>query len=104
MKSVKDITIGGVQELFGGGIYLRGEEYFEEGCVTAIETLDSFTLSGIVEGGQNYKVTISMDTKGDISCECSCPCDFNCKHAAALLLKWLSIKGKRAKGLEERSH
>ena len=101
MKSVKDITIGGVQELFGGGIYLRGEEYFEEGCVTAIEALDSSTLSGIVKGGQNYKVTISIDAEGAISCECSCPCGFNCKHAAALLLKWLSIKGGHNKGLKE---
>ena len=101
MKSVKDITIGGVQELFGGGIYLRGEEYFEEGCVTAIEALDSSTLSGIVKGGQNYKVTISIDAEGAISCECSCPCGFNCKHAAALLLKWLSIKDEYNKELKE---
>lgn len=104
MNSIGDITIGDIQELFGSNIYLRGEEYCEEGYVIAIEALDSSTLSGIVEGGQNYKVTISIDAEGDISCECSCPCDFNCKHAAALLLKWLSIKGKRAKELKEISH
>jgi len=27
-------------------------------------------------------------------CDCSCPCDFNCKHAVALLLKWISEKDK----------
>src|SRR3989338_5072703 len=37
----------------------------------------------------------------DISCDCSCLCDFNFKHAAALLLKWLSIKGKHDKVLKE---
>src|SRR3989344_6194495 len=104
MKSVENITIGDIQELFGDDIYHRGEEYFEEGCVIAIESLDSSALSGIVEGGQNYKVTISIDAEGDISCECSCPCDFNCKHAAALLLKWLSIKGKHAEGLKEMNY
>ncbi len=91
-KSVKDITMEAVQELFDSIIFLRGEEYFEEDCVKSIDVLDSSTISGVVRGYQNYKVTITIDSYSDISCECSCPCDFNCKHAAALLLKWLSIK------------
>src|SRR3989338_6724081 len=100
MKSIKDITIEDVQDLFDSIIYLRGEEYFEEDCVKSIEALDSSTIGGTVRGNQNYKVTITIDSEGDISCECSCPCDFNCKHAAALLLKWLSIKGEHNKELK----
>ncbi len=100
-KSIKYITIEDVQDLFDSIIFLRGEEYFEEGSVKSIEALDSSTISGTVRGNQNYKVTITIDSEGDISCECSCPCDFNCKHAAALLLKWLSIKGEHDKELKE---
>ena len=101
MKSIKDMSIEDIQNLFDSIIYLRGEEYFEEGCVKSIEALDSSTLSGTVRGNQNYKVTITIDSEEDITCECTCPCDFNCKHAAALLLKWLSIKGKHDKALKE---
>ncbi len=101
MRSIKDITIEGVQDLFDSIIYLRGEEYFEEGCVTSIEALDTSAIGGTVRGSQNYKVAISIDSEGNISCECSCPCDFNCKHAAALLLSWLSIKGKYNRELKE---
>src|SRR3989338_1183148 len=100
MKSVKNLTIEDIQNLFDSIIYLRGEEYFEEDCVESIEVLDSSTISGTVRGNQNYKVTITIDSEGDISCECSCPCDFNCKHAAALMLKWLSIKGEYNKELK----
>jgi len=91
-KTIKNVTIEDVQDLFDSIIYLRGEEYFESDCVKSIEPVDSSTLTGVVRGNQNYNVTITIDSDGDISCECSCPCDFNCKHAAALLLKWLSLK------------
>src|SRR3989338_4720727 len=101
MKSIKDITIEDIKDLFDSIIYLRGEEYFESECVKDIEPVDSSTLTGVVQGNNKYNVTITIDSNEDISCECSCPCDFNCKHAAALLLKWLSIKGECNNGLKE---
>lgn len=100
MKSINDVKIEDLQDLFDSEIYSRGEEYFESGCVKAVEPINSVTITGIVVGSQNYNVSVSIDEQGDIVCECSCPCDFNCKHAAALLLKWLSVKGryKKSKG------
>jgi len=106
-KTIKNVTIEDVQDLFDSIIYLRGEEYFESDCVKSIEPVDSSTLTGVVRGNQNYNVTITIDSDGDISCECSCPCDFNCKHAAALLLKWLSLKknvGEIRSNTEERNN
>ncbi len=100
MKTIKDITIEDVQDLFDSVIFLRGEEYFEEDCVKSIEQVNTNAITGIVRGNQNYNVTISIDSEGDIICDCSCPCDFNCKHSAATLLKWLSIKGKFNKELK----
>lgn len=92
MKSIKDITKEDVEELFDGHIFSRGEEYFEDGLVESIELLDNNTIIGVVIGNERYKVTISLDSEGDIICDCTCPCEFNCKHSAALLLKWLSEK------------
>ena len=92
MKTVNDIDIEDIHNVFDSVIFLRGEEYFEEGLVTSIEPINSRTITGTVRGNRTYNVSISIDENGDIICDCSCPCDFNCKHAAAVLLKWLSVK------------
>lgn len=101
VKTVNDIEIESIQDLFDSVIYLRGEEYFEEGLVTSIEPANSCEITGIVRGNRSYNVSISIDADGNILCDCSCPCDFNCKHAAALLLKWLSIKKNYNKKLTQ---
>lgn len=93
-KTTQDITLEDVQDLFDSVIFLRGEEYFDEGAVRAIEAIDTVTITGAVQGSEEYAVTISIDEDGEILCDCTCPCDFDCKHAAALLLKWLSVKNK----------
>jgi len=92
MKSIKDITKEDIEGLFDGNIFSRGEEYFEEGLVESLELLEDNAIIGVVVGNERYKVTISLDSEGDIVCDCTCPCDFNCKHSAALLLRWISEK------------
>jgi len=101
IKTIKDITVEDIQDLFDSVIYLRGEEYFDEGLVTSIEPLNTTTITGTVRGNQNYTVSVSIDDDGNLVCDCSCPCDFDCKHAAALLLKWLSIKNKQSVSLKD---
>lgn len=103
METINDITLEKVQDLFDSVIFLRGEEYFEEGYVKSIEAVDSNTLTGLVEGNNTYSVSISIGASGDIICDCSCPCDFNCKHSAALLLKWLSVKNRQSNELKQGS-
>ena len=101
IKTIKDITVEDVQDLFDSVIYLRGEEYFDEGLVTSIEPLNTTMVTGTVRGNKNYTVSVSIDDDGNLVCDCSCPCDFDCKHAAALLLKWLSIKNKQSVSLKD---
>jgi len=100
-RTIEDLTIDDVHEMFDSVIFLRGEEYYDEGLVSIIEPIDSQTIKGIVQGTQNYNVSILIDAKGEITCECSCPCDFNCKHAVAVLLKWLSIKKRYKNKLQQ---
>ncbi len=99
MSTMMDIDAEDIAGLFDSVIYLRGEEYFEQGRVMSIELIDSGTITGIVSGSHDYAVTVSIDDDGDIICDCSCPCDFDCKHAAALLQEWLSVKGSYDKKL-----
>src|SRR3989344_7917248 len=101
IKTIKDIAVEDVQDLFDSVIYLRGEEYFDEGLVTSIESLNTTTITGTVRGNQSYTVSVYIDDDGNLVCDCSCPCDFDCKHAAALLLKWLSVKNKQGASLKE---
>ena len=101
IKTIKDITVEDIQDLFDSVIYLRGEEYFEEGLVTSIEPLNTITITGTVRGNRSYTVSVSIDDDGSLVCDCSCPCDFDCKHAAALLLKWLSIKNTQNVSLKD---
>jgi len=92
MDSIKEITEEDIEELFDGRIFSRGEEYFQEGLVDSVEMIDNNTIMGIVLGNDRYEVTISLDSEEDIICDCTCPYDFNCKHAVALLLQWISVK------------
>lgn len=100
MKSLKDIKAEDLHTIFSSDILQRGEEYFEEGNVQSIDLVSPRSITGIVQGSEDYDVSVSIDDAGDIVCECSCPCDFNCKHAAALLLKWVSTKKQYLKDWE----
>ena len=86
MKTIEDLTIDDIQDLFDSIIYLRGEEYYDEGYISLIEPLDSQTIKGIVQGTRKYHVSISIDAEGKITCECSCPCDFRYALQAQLHL------------------
>src|SRR3989338_9524152 len=97
MNTINDIKIEDIEELFDSEIFGRGEEYFDEGLVKNIELIDDKTLTGNVIGNNKYKVTISIDPDGDIVCDCTCPCDFSCKHAVALLLRWVNEKNNYKK-------
>src|SRR3989338_7926280 len=57
-----------------------GKEYFKMGLVRNV-TVDESTASAIVKGNSSYRV--KLDIQKQIF-TCSCPCDFNCKHEAAL--------------------
>jgi len=43
---------------------------------------DKSFVTANVEGNNTYRVTINLKTK---EMNCTCPCDFNCKHIAAVL-------------------
>ena len=66
MKTVNDIDIEDIHNVFDSVIFLRGEEYFEEGLVTSIEPINSRTITGTVRGNRMYNVSISIDENGDI--------------------------------------
>lgn len=65
----------------------RGYDYWESGAVQKIAALGEDKYKAVVEGSENYTVTISLDKKGNIKHSCSCPYDYGpvCKHVVAVL-------------------
>lgn len=66
--------------LFYNAILKKGLE-IPQSFIT-IESIDERGLTAIVMGTSEYTVKIARDFS---SMSCTCPCDFNCKHEAALL-------------------
>lgn len=73
-------------EVFEAKILLRGQEYFENGHVLNIRFSDGL-LKGRVKGSANQIYDVYMDLKAwpQKLANCTCPYQYNCKHAAACL-------------------
>ncbi|MBI2785920.1 MAG: DEAD/DEAH box helicase family protein [Legionella longbeachae] len=73
-------------EVFEDKILLRGQEYFAKGHVLNIRLSDGL-LKGRVKGSssQIYDVHMDLKTWPKKLAHCTCPYQFNCKHAAACL-------------------
>ena len=87
-----------VRRLAGAQSYQRGLDYFCHGHVESLEDLGD-SVSAIVRGNQNYKVTLAGDDGGlEYSCDCPVGTDGTfCKHCVAAALAWLSREGGRIK-------
>jgi len=67
----------------------RGEDYFRRGAVRSITCiLDGTQFLARVKGALLYQTTLYYES-GDWSGECSCPMEFDCKHACAAMLALL---------------
>ena len=104
MKKIKKfpLTETMIKELVSSKIFNRGLEYFKEGAVCDIYSIEN-TIEAHVEGNnyRPYKVQIEFDNSGIKGIPvCSCPYaeDFDdiCKHIVAVLLTVL----KKPKNLE----
>lgn len=95
-KTIYDLKKEDMKTIFGRDILTRGEDYYDHGCVRSLDVIDKMHIIGVVSGTAIYKTSITIKDNG-IICDCSCPCDFSCKHAAALLFAWFSEKTKQPK-------
>lgn len=70
-----------IKNNFGSAVRERGLNYYREGRVRNL-ILDGDIVKATVRGHRNYRVTVNLS---DNIFKCTCPCDFNCKHAVAVL-------------------
>lgn len=80
-----------IKLLCGTNAYDKGQADYQAGKVTLThDDPDVFTYEAIIQGNTECKVTIDIDSNGDIEAVCTCLAfhsyDTYCKHVAATLL------------------
>lgn len=81
------------KSMFSPVILARGEEYYTSKCVHNLK-IEEDELSAVVEGTENYQVTIALSEDTITDMECSCPyaaSGYYCKHMAAVLYKYVEL-------------
>jgi hypothetical protein len=94
------LTVEKIRSLCTEDSFKRGLKYFEEGRVKQVDFFGD-TITAVVQGAENYRVTIRVNE--DIEGRCSCPYDWGgyCKHVVATLILY-SQGYEKLKGGKER--
>lgn len=99
MNTAKKLLRSDIRHACGDGSYERGKIYFEKNHVLSLNTVSEGSLfvqlnAAVKGGGLNpYKINIRIIWRPDYSSAeiagyCSCPIGYNCKHVAAVCLKY----------------
>ncbi len=78
------IEIKELEKKFDSTIWQRGKEYYTEGLIGNVIKSGN-RIKAESYGNSTYRLEVDLK---EMSMKCSCPCDFNCKHLAALII-WL---------------
>ncbi len=92
-----------LKRLVGSKTFARGRAYARQGAVRSSRwTSDGTRLVGEVQGGdvEPYAVEVTVTTSNDgrvteIDGACTCPVEYNCKHAVALVIADASRRSTR---------
>lgn len=72
------------KEIFDEEILERGYDYYlDDRVIKIIKTNDGYEAK--VEGNRRYNVLLEIKDHEIIGLSCDCPCEFYCKHEAALI-------------------
>lgn len=75
------------ESIFDDVIITRGTKYYNENKVNNIERINNIYFANVC-GNDSYTVSIKIDEdKNILDLNCTCPCDFFCKHEYATILE-----------------
>lgn len=81
-----DIMKSSLKSLFIDEDIKKGKQYYEEGLIKFLEKIED-KYYAIIDGVDTYVVILEYDEKKKImKIFCNCPCNFYCKHVAAVLI------------------
>lgn len=84
----KELTWNDIQEWAGTTIVSRGRRYQRNRCVRELACTPSGGVVAWVQGTQRYVTGVDIEEDG-LSSTCTCPYWSTCKHAVAVVLKYL---------------
>jgi uncharacterized Zn finger protein len=92
-----NLTWGDFEAWAGGKIVSRGKSYQRQARVHQLAQTADGSLIAWVDGTQRYATRVVMDEDGLPESTCTCPYEFDCKHAVAVALEYLKRieSGKR---------
>ncbi|MEA1982654.1 MAG: SNF2-related protein [Campylobacterota bacterium] len=90
-----NITIADIKENIQDTYYNRGISYYSTGRVKKYKIVheddSSLLITAVVTGSSHYSVHVEIENYGDgveIDGRCACPVGYNCKHVAAVCIKY----------------
>jgi len=78
-----------LEEWAGSKIVSRGKNYQRQGLVSELARTDGGGLVAWVDGTERYATRVDIGEDGLPESICSCPYEFDCKHAVAAVLEYL---------------
>ena len=87
-KDFEDLSWFDLESWAGSKIVSRGKSYQRSKSVRELAITESGELVAWVEGSTTYATKVSLD-EGELSSICTCPYHSACKHAVAVVLKYL---------------
>lgn len=84
-----DLTWNDIEEWAGGKIVSRGKNYQRQGLVSDLAVTQDHSLIAWVDGTERYAAKVDMDDDGLPDSICTCPYEFDCKHAVAVVIEYL---------------
>ena len=98
-QGIESLLKSSLKRLVGSVIYDRGMGYYRSGHVQSLRVFlfglekNKIEIRGEIAGTRDYKASLEFDLKKIkfIDSDCSCPCDFDCKHSVALGLKFIDL-------------
>lgn len=98
MMNKIDLSIFDIENLnewAGEKIVERGRNYQRNGAVEELVLLEAGCMDGegrmgaVVRGTHAYRLAVDFDEGGIIESRCTCPYEYDCKHAAAAIFEYL---------------
>lgn len=78
-----------LQEWAGNRIVSRGKNYQRQGRVCDLAVTEDHGLIAWVDGTEKYATKVVMEDDGLPEAICTCPYEWDCKHAVAVVIEYL---------------
>ncbi|MCG7851875.1 MAG: SWIM zinc finger family protein, partial [Methanosarcinaceae archaeon] len=89
LEQIADLSWDELNKWAGSKIVSRGRSYQHQGRVSSLAVTNDDALIAWVDGSEQYAVRVAMGDGGLPDSVCTCPYQFGCKHALAVVLEYM---------------